>query len=256
MPVSRKKSLLDEKAALQRRLREINEELEQMDYSVDHKPLHSGRYRALPPDPLPPSIDRPLREIIISMLSETGYMLSNTTIRQMYEAQFQQGLAASRLGTLSHDEEHRKNKQKTTVYGLTHPIQLVEGHVIPVKNIWARSDWPVDKRIYLPSTPRLLNLYFLDWYITVLSNKKHGYLKSQVMENYIKGVIVNLGLEAKIATPLKTAQVKRIAVQEIERAHDDEEKRHAKLRFKILAKHKKEKQNYDPTMDARTDFGA
>ncbi len=255
MPASRKKSLLDEKSALERRLREINDELHRMNHPVDRNPLHSGRHKALPPDTLPPSVDRPLREIIISMLSETGYMLTNTSIRQLYEAQFQQGLAASRLGTLSHDEEHRKNKQMTTVYGLTHPIQMADKEITPVKNIWARSDWPLEKRIYLPSTPRLLNLYFLDWYITVLSNKKHRYLKSPVMENYIKGIVVNLGLNSKITFPFHTAQVKRIAVQEIERAHSEEEKQFGKLRFKILARHRKDKQNYDPIMDARTDFG-
>lgn len=256
MSASRKKSLLDEKAALERRLREIVDELSTMEHPVDHNPLHSGRHRPLPPDPLPPSVDKPLREIIIGMLSEAGYMLSNTTIRQMYEAQFRQGLAASRLGTLSYDEEHRKNKQKTTVYGLTHPIQLVDGEIIRVKNVWARSDWPLEKRIYLPSTPRLLNLYFLDWYITVLSNKKHRYLKSEVMENYIKGVVINLGLESRITYPFHTAQVKRVAVQEIEKAHADEEKQYSKLRFNTLARHRKEKQNFDPDLDGATDFSA
>jgi len=253
MPRTRRQSLKDEKAALVRRLKEIDIELIKID-RASGEPFREGDKRKQGEKSGSPT--KPLRQIIIAMLSDVGYMLSNTVIRQLYEARYQKVLTGSRLGTLSQDELKRKNKWNTTVYGLTHPIQLVNKEILRVKNVWARSDWSVDKRAHLPTTEALINLHFLDWYITTKDSRGYEYLKSQVMQRYIDGVIINLNLAGVIRQPFDSMQAKKIIINEIERVNQMEEKEYSPLKFEILSAHKQSKKYYDPDMDAETDMKA
>ena len=213
---SLRQSLLTEKAKLQRRLKEIEQELAEANRRHSNRPNQSQHLAEAEPNSLPDSIDKPLRQVIIGMLSDTGHMLTNTAIRYLYEARFHKTLQAARLGTLSHDELNRKNRWNTTVYGLTHPIQLLDGELIRVKNVWARSDWPINYRVYLPTTTKLLNLHFLDWYITASESKPYRYLKSPLITQYIDDIVHNLGLEARSKPPFNSIHAKKITVQEIE----------------------------------------
>jgi hypothetical protein len=256
MTVSRKKSLIDEKSALERRLREINEELEKIHYDIKplDKPNILERRVSINVQDETESPNKPLRQIIIGMLTDVGYMLNNTTIRHLYEARFQKGLAASRLGTLSHDEINRKNKWNTTVYGLNHPIQLVEGETIHVKNIWARSDWTVNQRVFLPTTDKLMQLHFLDWYTSSSNSRRYKYLKSPIMLRFIEGLIHNLELSQYMKPPYESADEKKMIVQEISYAKELQEAKYSALAFKVLAAHKQAKKHYRPGMYSDTDM--
>jgi len=251
---SLRQSLLSEKAKLKRRLKEIEQELLETNRRLSSQTTRSQHQDAVEPDSLPGSIDKPLRQIIIGMLSDTGHMLTNTTIRYLYEARFHKTLQASRLGTLSYDELNRKNKWNTTVYGLTHPIQLLDGELIRVKNVWARSDWPVNYRVYLPTTSKLLNLQFLDWYITTSESKPYRYLQNSLITQYIDDIIHNLGLETRIKPPFNSIQAKKITIQEIELTKELQEARYSQLTFRTLAAHQKQRKDFDPLLDADTDL--
>jgi|GEM_PF-4430136 len=249
-----RQSLLTEKAKLERRLKEIEQELAEANRRRSNKLNQTQQLEEAEPSSLPDSIDKPLRQIIIGMLSDTGHMLTNTTIRYLYEARFHKTLQASRLGTLSYDELNRKNKWNTTVYGLTHPIQLLDGELIRVKNVWARSDWPINYRVYLPTTTKLLNLHFLDWYITTSESKPYRYLQSPLITQYIDDIVHNLGLEARIKPPFNSIQAKKITVQEIELTKELQEAKYSQLTFRTLAAHQKLRKDYDPLLDAKTDL--
>jgi len=261
---NRRQSLKDEQAALKRRLKEIESELRSMGQTAMEMPGKKIRRKASSPSlgsggagaVRAGANPRPLRQILIGMLSEVGYMMTNTSIRQLYEARYQKMLSGSRLGTLSYDEQRRKNKWNTTVYGLTHPIQLVGKEILLVKNIWARSDWKLDKRVYLPTTSTLMNLHLVAWYVSALDHRGYEYLKSPGMQRYMDGVISNLELGEFLRQPFNPLQTKKLLSAEIERILKIEEQEHSALKFKTLAIHRQARKNLDPELDGETDLYA
>lgn len=253
---TRKQSLIDEKASLERRLKEIDAELSTFDKQQGSSSRGQGRRKQTAHTRQHDSGKRPLREVIIGMLSNVDYMLTNTMIRQLYEARYQKGLAGSRLGTLSHDELSRKNKWNTTIYGLTHPIQLVDREIVRVKNVWARSDWPIERRVYTPVTNMLVSLYFLDWHITTQDSRGYEYLKSPAMLRYVEGVVSSLDLGSLITPPFNYTHAKKMIIQEIERMKDIEQKKYSSLMFKTLSIHRQSRKDFDPDLDGDTDLYA
>ena len=149
-----------------------------------------------------------------------------------------------------------KNRWNTTVYGLTHPIQLVGKEILLVKNVWARSDWKLDKRVYLPTTEMQINLHLIDWYITALNHRGYEYLKSPGMQRYMDGVMSNLELGEFLRQPFDTMQAKKLLVGEIERVKQREENDYSSLKFKTLTVHRQARKDFDPEMDGETDLYA
>lgn len=256
MTHSRKQSLHDEKASLERRLHEIDAELMVLESHEMNSAQGMNHRQSVVRMGRPDRGKKALREIIIDLLSDVNYMLSNTIIRQLYEAKYQKGLSGSRLGTLSHDELSRKNKWNTTVYGLTHPIQLVDREIVHVKNIWARSDWPIERRLNTPLTTTLVNLNFVDWYLTTYDSRGHEYLKSPSMLRYAEGVVASLDLGDVITSPFDSTHAKKMIIQEIERVKNIEQEKYSSLKFKILSVHRQSKKDFDPDLDGETDLYA
>jgi len=251
---TRKQSLLDEKSALEKRLKEINRELIGEDRRHISNPRLSRQHTAAYDDETSDSVDKPLRNFIIGMLNEVDYMLTNTAICHLYEARLHEKLELSRLDKLSYEELNRKNLFNTTVYGLTHPIHLFEDHIVRVKNIWVPSNWPVGERVFLPTTERLIDLHFLDWYITRSDSKPFKYLKSSIISGYIEEVIRQLELDEDIKPPYDSIQAKKITVKEIESAKQLEEDRFSNLAFRVLSAHQQSKKDFDPILNAKTDM--
>jgi hypothetical protein len=254
MDRSRKQSLLDEKAAIEKRLKEINQELIEDDRLHMSNPRLSRRHIEPEPEDMPDSVDQPLRKILMDMLYEVDYMLTNDMIIQLYEARYEKELELSRLDRLSYDELHRKNALNTTIYGLTHPIRLFEDHVVRVKSIWVPSDWPVGERVYLPTTEKLINLHFLDWYITRYHSKSFQYLKSEAISRYVADIVSELELDEAIKAPYDSIQAKKITIQEIESTRKTEEEKFSNLAFRTLSAHQQAKKDFDPILDAKTDM--
>jgi len=254
MDRNRKQSLLDEKSTLEKRLKEINQELIGEDRRHISNPRLSRQHIESDSDEIPDSVDRDLRDFILGMLSEVDYMLTNTAISHLFEAKLDEKLEPARLDKLSYDELNRKNILNTTVYGLTHPIRLFEDRIVHVKNIWVSSSWPVGERVFLPTTERLINLHFLDWYITRYDSKPFKYLKSPAVSQYMEEVISELELDEAIGPPYDSIQAKKVTVKEIESARQIEEEKFSNLAFRILSAHQQEKKHFDPLLDAKTDM--
>lgn len=240
MTRTRKQSLIDEKASLQRRLKEIDTELVRINDapgSVRRDPAAKTAVRTAKPA----KATRPLREIVMNILGETNCMLNNTIIRQLYEARYQKNLAGSRLGSLSHDELVRKNTRNTTLFGLIHPIQLVGNNVMPIKNVWARSDWPREERVFTPCTDTLIHLRFLDWYLRMRNSNGYQYLKSPAFLRFAEGFIDYVGLKNAISIPINTVQARKTVVCEITRVEEIEASKYSELIFRVLLAHKRAK---------------
>ena len=239
MSESTRKKLIKEQTRLKRRLKEIERELEEYDRqaaSLPRKPHIKPRITHIPDSP-----DKPLRKIVIGMLSDVGYMMSNTAIRHVYEAKYNKSMLASRLNTLSHDELKGKTRTNSNTPGLTHPIQLIEKEIVHVKNVWARSDWPANEKVYLPVTPRLLNLHFLDWYITSSSSKPYRFLQQANIYKYVEHMVHSLELDKDIKPPYDSAQAKKITIREIEAARALIEEKYSHLVFKTLSAYQQSK---------------
>lgn len=249
MTVDRRQALLHERAALLERVRQIDEELEE----IHEQPVNSVQ----PPvhDAVKANLkDGSLRDFIIAIVSEVGFMVSNTTIRYLYEARFGKTLTASQLSDLSEAELPLRNSKDTTVYGLTHPFQLKDNELHRVSSLWVRSDWPVYQRIYLPTTMKLVNLHFLDWYITLHGSRHHQYLSNPTITNHIRELVSNLGLEKNIQEPYDSIRAKKTTIHQIEQVRREEETIYSGDAFKIVSIHQRAKKNLETTMSAETNL--
>lgn len=258
MDEERRQSLLVEQAALERRLREIQDELNAVPpvEMMKKSPAVDKYDWFLQGGDEARRADGSLREIVIDMLSEVNHFLTNTMIRHLYEARFQKPLLGSRLGTLSHDEMMGRDKWHTTVYGLTHPIQLVEEDIVMVKNIWARSDWKINQRVYIPIYERLIQLKFLDWYFRVFGERKNKYLKSPVLVRYAEGLLTSLKIDVHDEGRFSVLRARVALVKEIEKEIAKEQTEYRNLIMKTLSVHRRNKLSLDPILDAPTDLGA
>ena len=238
----KRQELLNERLVLQARIHQIDEELDN-----------------LPDEPRPdiqPSI-RPtlintdsnsLRDLVIAIVSEVGYMVTNTSIRYIHEARFNRVLAATRLNKLSRLEK----QPAATLYSLTHPLQLNDQGLTHILNIWVRADWPIYQRIYLPVTMRLINLHFLDWYITNQGSRHHHYLSHSAISAHIGELIGNLGLDPKINHVHDSVRLKKAVIREIEKARREEATTHSSLAFRIITEHRQAEKSGNDSTEAAT----
>lgn len=245
--ISRKRQeLLNERLALQARINRINGELA----SLPDEPESDIQPPAKPI--LISAGGDSLRDLIIAIISEVGYMVTNTSIRYVYEARFGKNLPASQLNELSDLERQQKKLPEGALYGLIHPVQPKGEGLSHITNIWARADWPIRRRIYLPVTMRLINLHFLDWYIINHGSRHHDYLSKSAVSIYIGGLIHGLGLEAEINCAYDSVHTKKVIVGEIEKARRQEATAHSGLAFKIISGYQRVNKNHGTPTEAAT----
>ena len=239
MTAHKRKQLLNERLALQARINRINEELA----SLPDKPESD-----IPPLTKPvliSSSNDSLRDLVIAIVSEVGYMVTNTSIRYIYEAKFDKALMASQLGELSNLERQQQEFPGETLYSLTHPLQLKDKDLKYITNIWARADWPIYQRIYLPVTMKLMNLYFLDWYIVNHGSQHHHYLSRPAISSYIGDLIHSLELDPNISGGYDSVYAKKVTIRAIEKARQEETTVYSALAFKIVSRYYRAKKDYD-----------
>ncbi len=238
--VSRKKQeLLNERLALQARINRINGELANLPDDPDADARPSARPVRIS------ASGSSLRELVIAIVSEVGYMVTNTSIRYVYEARFDKNLPASQLNELSDLERQQQKLPGGALYGLVHPVRLKGESLVHITNIWARADWSIRRRICLPVTMRLINLHFLDWYITNHGSRHHGYLSSSDISAYIGELVRGLGLGSEVNRDYGSVYAKKVIIGEIEKARSEEATIHSGLAFKIISGYRQGRKNHD-----------
>jgi hypothetical protein len=99
----------------------------------------------------------PVRVALLDALDELGSMAYSRQLLLYIKARWGREISPARFGTASKDEERAFDSRRS------HPVYLAHGltsqRFEPIKRLWARSDWPIDKRIVAPTSGRVLYLH-------------------------------------------------------------------------------------------------
>jgi hypothetical protein len=113
------------------------------------------------PAPMP---NRPLRVQVLDIVHELGVMAYSREIIAYAFARYDLVIPPSRFGSLSSDEQQAfgrrdaprsRNRTLWLCFGLRHDDGA------PVRRLLARSDWPLEKRMWAPTTGRVQHLRML-----------------------------------------------------------------------------------------------
>lgn len=115
---------------------------------------------------------RPLREVMLDLLAEAHVPLNSLLIAGVLRPL--QGLVvpSTRFGTLSNDEAKSFDSSRVKPVYLCHCLNHDDGQA--VKRFWARSDWPISKRILGPMSGRVLFLEGAVWTIALAKEASLG----------------------------------------------------------------------------------
>ena len=110
--------------------------------------------RAIALDALP--LGRPVRAVVLDALEDLGCPAYSRELAPYARARFGRHIAPERFGSLGKDEVNAylrgAHRPVWLCYALTH-----DRHA-PIKRLWARSDWPLERRIVAPTTARVQHL--------------------------------------------------------------------------------------------------
>jgi hypothetical protein len=98
----------------------------------------------------------PVRVALLDALDELGTMAYSRQLLLYIKARWGREIAPARFGTASKDEERAFDSRRPHAVYLAHG--LTSQRFEPIKRLWARSDWPIDKRIVAPTSGRVLYL--------------------------------------------------------------------------------------------------
>ena len=140
-------------------LRTVEAELERRLFEVRQQIAISGRNAR----PASKGRRRPLREIMLDLLAEAQVPLNSLLIASVLRPLQGLSVPATRFGTLSNDEAKSFNSSRHKPVYLCNCLNHDDGQA--VKRFWARSDWPVSRRILGPMSGRVLFLEGAAWTI-------------------------------------------------------------------------------------------
>jgi hypothetical protein len=106
---------------------------------------------------------RPLREIVLDLLGEARVPLNSLLIANVLRPLQGRSVPSTRFGTLSIDEAKSFDSSRPKPVYLCHCVTYDEGQA--VKRFWARSDWPISRRVLGPMSGRVLFLEGAAWVI-------------------------------------------------------------------------------------------
>lgn len=113
---------------------------------------------------------RPVREFVLDLLMDAGFPMNSLLVASIIDPLLGKKITSSRFGTLSNDEEKSfANGRPRPVY-LCHLLNADDG--APIKRYWARSDWPLEDRIYGPNSSRVLFLKGTQWAIELARSRE------------------------------------------------------------------------------------
>lgn len=148
-----------EEAELERRLFEIRQQIALSGRNA--KPESNGRRR-------------PLREIMLDLLAEAQVPVNSLLIASVLRPLQGLTVASTRFGTLSNDEAKSFDSSRPKPVYLCHCLNHDDGQA--VKRFWARSDWPIVRRILGPMSGRVLFLEGAAWTIRLARAASRGEL--------------------------------------------------------------------------------
>lgn len=140
--------LLAEEAELERRLFELRQQRARLERN--DRPRRSGR-------------GVPLREVMLDLLADAQIPLNSLLIASILRPLQGLGIPSTRFGTLSNDEAKSFDSSRARPVYLCHCLTYDDGQA--VKRFWARSDWPLSRRILGPMSGRVLFLEGAAWTI-------------------------------------------------------------------------------------------
>lgn len=100
---------------------------------------------------------RPIRDVVLDALQDLDSPAYSRQLALYCEAQFGRTIPPPRFGPLANDEikafyAGKARKPVCLCFGLTYD------RFEPIKRLWCRSDWSIEKRIVAPTTGRVLYL--------------------------------------------------------------------------------------------------
>lgn len=115
---------------------------------------------------------RPLRDAVIDTLAEADFPLNSLLLASIMRPLYGRNIPSNRFGTLSNDEVKSYDSSRARPVYLCHCLTYDKGHA--VKRFWARSDWPLAKRIMGPMSGRILFLKGAAWTIALARSVEEG----------------------------------------------------------------------------------
>ncbi|MCC0074442.1 MAG: hypothetical protein H6900_14250 [Rhodobacter sp.] len=151
-------------------LRAVEAELERRLFEVRQQISHSGRKT----EQVSGGRRRPLREVMLDLLAEAQVPLNSLLIASILRPLQGLSVASTRFGTLSNDEAKSFGSSRARPVYLCHCLNHDDGQA--VKRFWARSDWPISRRILGPMSGRVLFLQGAGWTIELAREASLGEL--------------------------------------------------------------------------------
>ena len=117
---------------------------------------------------------RPLREVMLDLLAEAQIPLNSLLVASVLRPLQGNAVPSTRFGTLSNDEAKSFESSRAKPVYLCHCLNHDDGQA--VKRFWARSDWPLSRRILGPMSGRVLFLEGAAWTIKLAKEASLGTL--------------------------------------------------------------------------------
>jgi hypothetical protein len=154
-----------------------------------------GRRRTDVASPPPVRLARSLREVVLDQVHAIGSMVYSQTIAQVFRAQFDRDLPSTRFGTLSSDEQKAFDSGRAKAVSLCHGLTYDRGEAI--KRLWARSDWPLEKRVVAPTTGRVLFLRIAVWLNALAEAPPAAWARRDLLEYLAADCARDLGFNVR-----------------------------------------------------------
>jgi len=138
---------------------------------------------------------RPARETVLDQLHATACMMYSQTLAQVFRAQFDRDLPSTRFGTLSSDEQKAFDAGRAKAVSLCHGLTYDRGEAI--KRLWARSDWPLEKRVVAPTTGRVLFLRIAVWLNALAEAPPAAWARRDLLEYLAADCARDLGFNVR-----------------------------------------------------------
>jgi len=114
---------------------------------------------------------QPLRETVLDFLFDADFPLNSLLIAAVASPLLGKDLTSNRFGTLSNDEAKSYDSSRVRPVYLCHLLNAEGGEAI--KRYWARSDWPLERRVLGPLSSRVLFLKGADWCSRLAANEEN-----------------------------------------------------------------------------------